>query len=231
MPFFCVFNLMTSHQSRSMVWSHEKFQNEIQSKLSKDQIHNPQKIKLPPYYPDTPIVRKTVARFHDCVTAMDQEGEILKQLQEDGLAENTIVFFFSDHGSGMPRHKRALLDSGMHVPLLVRLPKKWQHFAQVKPGQTTDRLVSFVDFGPTCSILQALQSHPTCRADHFLEKIPKRKENMFTGTATGWMRCGILPVRSGIKNTSTSGTTCPILDIISQPHGRISEKLGMNSTN
>ena len=73
MPFFCVFNLMTSHQSRSMVWSHEKFQNEIQSKLSKDQIHNPQKIKLPPYYPDTPIVRKTVARFHDCVTAMDQE--------------------------------------------------------------------------------------------------------------------------------------------------------------
>jgi uncharacterized sulfatase len=150
MPFFSVFNLMTSHQSRSMVWSHEKFRNEIQAKLPKEHIHNPQKITLPPYYPDTPIVRKTVARFHDCVTAMDQEvGDILRQLKEDGLAENTIVFFFSDHGSGMPRHKRALLDSGMHVPLLVRFPAKWQHLAPAKPGQTTDRLVSFVDFGPT----------------------------------------------------------------------------------
>jgi uncharacterized sulfatase len=150
MPFFSVFNLMTSHQSRSMVWSHEKFQNEIQSKLGKDQIHNPKKIKLPPYYPDTPIVRKTVARFHDCVSAMDLEvGEILKQLEEDGLAENTIVFFFSDHGSGMPRHKRALLDSGMHVPLLVRIPQKWQHLAPFQPGEKSKQLVSFVDFGPT----------------------------------------------------------------------------------
>ena len=150
MPFFSVFNLMTSHQSRSMVWPYEKFKNEIQSKVPKEQIHNPQKITLPPYYPDTPIVRKTVARFHDCVTAMDQQvGDILKQLKEDGLAENTIVFFFSDHGSGMPRHKRTLLDSGMHIPLLVRFPAKWQHLAPIKPGQTTDRLVSFVDFGPT----------------------------------------------------------------------------------
>ena len=182
MPFFCVFNLMTSHQSRSMVWSHEKFQNEIQSKLSKDQIHNPQKIKLPPYYPDTPIVRKTVARFHDCVTAMDQEvGEILKQLQEDGLAENTIVFFFSDHGSGMPRHKRALLDSGMHVPLLVRLPKKWQHFAQVKPGQTTDRLVSFVDFGPTMLNLAGTSIPSHMQGRPFLGKNTETKRKYVYG--------------------------------------------------
>ena len=182
MPFFCVFNLMTSHQSRSMVWSHEKFQNEIQSKLSKDQIHNPQKIKLPPYYPDTPIVRKTVARFHDCVTAMDHEvGEILKQLQEDGLAENTIVFFFSDHGSGMPRHKRALLDSGMHVPLLVRLPKKWQHFAQVKPGQTTDRLVSFVDFGPTMLNLAGTSIPSHMQGRTFLGKNTETKRKYVYG--------------------------------------------------
>ena len=150
MPFFSVFNLMTSHQSRSMVWSDQKFKDEIQSKLKKDQLHNPRKITLPPYYPDTPIVRKTMARFHDCVTAMDQEvGDILEGLREDGLAENTIVFFFSDHGSGMPRHKRALLDSGMHVPLLIRFPAKWQHLAPVNPGGTIERLVSFVDFGPT----------------------------------------------------------------------------------
>ena len=92
-----------------MVWSYDKFKSEIQSNLNEREIHDPQNISLPPYYPDTPIVRKTVARFYDCVTAMDKEvGEILKNLEEDGLAENTIVFFFSDHGSGMPRHKRVL---------------------------------------------------------------------------------------------------------------------------
>jgi arylsulfatase A-like enzyme len=149
-PFFSVFNLMTSHQSRSMVWPHERFEKEIQSKLSTDQIHNPARVTIPPYYPDTPIVRKTVARFHDCVSAMDKEvGDILKQLEKDGLSENTIVFFFSDHGSGMPRHKRALLDSGMHVPLLIRFPEKWKKYAPCKPGSTTDRMVAFVDFAST----------------------------------------------------------------------------------
>jgi len=149
-PFFSVFNLMTSHQSRSMVWPHERFEKEIQSKLSTDQIHNPAKVTIPPYYPDTPIVRKTVARFHDCVSAMDKEvGDILKQLEKDGLSENTIVFFFSDHGSGMPRHKRALLESGMHVPLLIRFPEKWKKYAPCKPGSTTDRMVAFVDFAST----------------------------------------------------------------------------------
>ena len=113
-PFFCIFNLMTSHQSRTMVWPHEKFVSEVQSNLTESEIHDPAKAELPPYYPATPVVRKTVARFYDCVTAMDKQvGAILKQLEDDGLAEDTIVFFYSDHGSGMPRHKRALLDSGM----------------------------------------------------------------------------------------------------------------------
>lgn len=150
LPFFSVFNLMTSHQSRTMVWPYERFKKEIQSRLSADQIHNPNKISLPPYYPDTPVIRKTVARFHDCVTAMDMEvGEILTQLEKDGLADDTIVFFFSDHGSGMPRHKRALLDSGMHVPLLIHIPEKWKNLTTFKPGTTTDQMVAFVDFAPT----------------------------------------------------------------------------------
>lgn len=149
-PFFSVFNLMTSHQSRSMVWPREQFEKEVQSRLSENEIHDPAEAPLPPYYPDTPVIRRTVARFYDCVTAMDKEvGAILKQLEEDGLADDTIVFFYSDHGSGMPRHKRVLYDSGMHVPLLVRFPEKWKHLAPKKPGETTDRLVSFVDFGPT----------------------------------------------------------------------------------
>ncbi|MFP6855363.1 MAG: sulfatase, partial [Opitutales bacterium] len=149
-PFFSVFNLMVSHQSRSMVYPYERFQQEVQSKLTAKQIHDPAKAPLPSYYPDTPIVRRTVARFYNCVTVMDQQvGNILRELEEDGLAENTIVFFYSDHGSGLPRHKRALLDSGLRVPLLVRFPEKYKHLAPGKPGTTTDRLVSFVDFAPS----------------------------------------------------------------------------------
>ena len=166
-PFFSIFNLMTSHQSRTMVWPYEKFKTEVQSKLSPSEIHDPAKALLPPYYPDTPLIRREVARFYDCVTAMDKEvGAILQQLAEDGLDENTIVFFYSDHGSGMPRHKRALLDSGMHVPLMIRFPKKWQHLAPGKPGTTTDRLVSFVDYAPTvlsltgAPIPEAMQGQP-----------------------------------------------------------------------
>ena len=166
-PFFSIFNLMTSHQSRTMVWPYARFQKEVQSKLSPSEIHDPAKAPLPPYYLDTPLIRREVARFYDCVTAMDKEvGAILQQLADDGLAENTIVFFYSDHGSGMPRHKRALLDSGMHVPLMIRFPQKWQHLAPGKPGTTTDRLVSFVDYAPTILSLtgvpipEAMQGKP-----------------------------------------------------------------------
>ena len=149
-PFFSIFNHMVSHQSRSMVWPYEQFVSEVQSQLDPDQIHDPAAAPVPPYYPDTPIIRKTLARFYDCVTVMDKQvGEILQRLESDGLMEDTIIFFYSDHGSGLPRHKRAILDSGMHVPLLVRFPEKYQHLAPTEPGSRLDRLVSFDDFGPS----------------------------------------------------------------------------------
>lgn len=149
-PFFAVFNDMTTHQSRTMVWPYPVFQKHVQSRLSKEHVSNPENVPLPPYYPDTPVVRKTQARYYDCVSVMDQNVQrILDQLEEDGLADDTIVFFYSDHGSGMPRHKRLLLDSGMRVALMVRFPKKYQHLAPAAPGTRLDRLVSFVDFPST----------------------------------------------------------------------------------
>ena len=172
-PFFSIFNLMTSHQSRTMVWPYDRFQTEVQSKLSPSEIHDPAKVSLPAYYPDTPLIRREVARFYDCVTAMDKEvGAILRQLEDDGLAGNTrSVFFYSDHGSGMPRHKRALLDSGMHVPLMIRFPEKWQHLAPGEPGTTTARLVSFVDYAPTM-----LQPHwHAYPRTHAGQTIPRRQ--------------------------------------------------------
>ena len=179
-PFFSVFNLMTSHQSRSMVWPYEKFQEEVQSKLSPSEIHYPGKVPLPPYYPDTPVIRKHWARYYDCVTAMDKEvGVLLAQLKSDKLAEDTIVFFYSDHGSGMPRHKRALLDSGMRVALLVHVPEKWKYLVQGRPGSTTDRLVSFPDFAPTVLNLLSMPIPAYMEGQPFLGKRIKSRKYVY----------------------------------------------------
>ena len=156
-PFFSVFNHTITHQSRSMVWSYAQFRKQVQTQLQPEERHDPAQAPLPPYYPDTPIVRRTVARYYDCITAMDKQvGALLQQLDADGLADDTLVFFYSDHGAGMPRHKRLVLDSGLHVPLLIRFPKKHQHLAPAKPGEALDRLVSFVDFAPTVLSLLGL---------------------------------------------------------------------------
>jgi len=186
-PFFAIFNDTVTHQSRSMVWSYADFCKKIQSTLAASERHDPAKAPVPPYYPDTPITRRTVARFYDCVTVMDKNtGAILKQLEEDGLAEDTIVFFYSDHGSGMPRHKRLVLDSGLRVPLLVRFPKKYAHLAPAKPGAATDRLVSFVDFAPTVLSLLGLA-------------IPKYMQGAaFLGSAAGKARTHIYGARDRV---------------------------------
>lgn len=149
-PFFAVFNFMTTHQSRTSAWSHEEFEKEIGSKLSMGERHDPVHMTPPPFYPDTPGAKQAWARYHDCITLMDrQAGEILDQLVADGLAEDTIVFFYADHGMGMPRGKRCLQDSGLRVPLIIRFPKKWAHLAPANPGSASDQIVSFVDFAPT----------------------------------------------------------------------------------
>ncbi len=168
-PFFSVFNLMVSHQSRASVWSFEQFEEMISKALTPVQRHDPDRVPLPPYYPDTPTVRRTLARYYDCVTAMDKEvGRILAALAADGLAEDTIVFFYGDNGRGLPRGKRTLYDTGLHEPLIVRFPQKYQHLAPAAAGQTTDRLVSFVDFAPTVLSLTGLPPPPHTQGVAFL---------------------------------------------------------------
>jgi len=149
-PFFAVFNLMTTHQSRASVWPPEQFESDVGAKLAPEERHNPAKAPLPPYYPNTPEARRTWARYHDCITAMDKEvGALLRQLADDGLAGDTLVFFYGDNGMGLPRGKRCLWDTGLREPLQVRFPEKFRDLAPAAPGATTDRLVSFVDFAPT----------------------------------------------------------------------------------
>ena len=141
-PFFAVFNIMVTHESQIRVPDAQYRKNT--QRLMPEQFHDPAKAKLPPYYPDTSLVRKDWARYYDNITAMDYiVADLLKQLEEDGLAENTVVFFWSDHGRGLPRAKRFVYDSGLRVPLIVRWP------GQIQPGTVNDELVCLFDLGPT----------------------------------------------------------------------------------
>jgi arylsulfatase A-like enzyme len=135
-PFFSVINCTISHESSL----HESINT----------IHDPKKMKLPPYHPDTPEIRHDWAQYYDKITEMDRQvGQTLAELDSHGLAKDTIVFYYSDHGGVLPRSKRFLYDSGTHVPMIVRFPKKFQHLAPSTPGTRTDRMVSFVDLAPT----------------------------------------------------------------------------------
>jgi N-sulfoglucosamine sulfohydrolase len=138
-PFFSVFNITVTHESRT-------FPNE--ANLARPRVTDPDRVQVPPYYPDTRPVREELARHYDNIAEMDGAvGEILRQLEEDGLAENTIVFFWSDHGDGLPRAKRSLYDSGMHSILMVRWPGRLAPgFA---PGTVDSTMVSFIDLAPT----------------------------------------------------------------------------------
>jgi arylsulfatase A-like enzyme len=140
-PFFAIFNHTITHESQ--------IRNAIDAK---DRIHDPAGVRVPAYHPDTPEVRKDWAQYYDRITMMDKLfAQNLQELRDAGLADDTIVFFYGDHGSGMPRSKRFPYNSGLHVPLLIHVPEKWKGLATADcvQGGTSDRLVSFVDLAPT----------------------------------------------------------------------------------
>jgi uncharacterized sulfatase len=141
-PFFAVINLTQSHESQ--VRLPEAQLEERRKTLAPNQLHDPAKAPLPAYYPDTPRIRRDLANLYDNVAFVDNLiGSILKDLADDGLVDNTIVFFFGDHGDGLPRSKRWIYDSGTHVPLIVRWPSK------LKPASVNEELVAFIDLAPT----------------------------------------------------------------------------------
>ena len=140
-PFFSVFNHEVCHESCLFP--------EADPAMSFTPT-DPAKVRVPSYLPDTPEIRKDVARRYDCLTLMDQQvGAKLKDLERAGEAENTIVFFYGDNGGILPRSKRFLQESGTHVPLVVYFPPKWRHLAPAAPGTRVSDPVSFVDLAPT----------------------------------------------------------------------------------
>lgn len=169
-PFFAVFNINVTHESQ--VRASEADYRKNTARLKPEQFHDPAKATLPPYYPDTPVVRRDWARYYDNITAMDYiVADILRQLEEDGLAQETIVFFWGDHGRGLPRGKRNVYDSGIRVPLIVRWPGK------VAAGTTSDELVSLFDLGPTALSLAGVPVPAHMQAQAILgpqKKAPRR---------------------------------------------------------
>jgi arylsulfatase A-like enzyme len=148
-PFFAVFNHTISHESQ--------IRNAI---ARRHRIHDPAQARIPQYHPDTAEVRQDWAQYYDRISMMDAKvGENLKELQDAGLADDTIIFYFSDHGSGMPRSKRFLYNSGLNVPFIVYFPEKWRHLAppDYRAGGKSDRLISFVDFAPTTLSLAGIK--------------------------------------------------------------------------
>ena len=137
-PFFAIVNLTHSHES-SAHGSVEHTQ------------HPPENVTLAPYHPDLPVIRKNYAKYQDAVRRMDTlVGRNLDALRDAGLQKNTIVIYNSDHGGVLPRSKRFLLDSGIHCPLVIRIPPAFQSlYPSDNPGDTVGRIVSFIDLPKT----------------------------------------------------------------------------------
>ena len=138
-PFFAVFNL------------HESHEGQVAAPPGKTDFRiSPDEINLPPYHPDTPELRRDWANYYDQVTRMDAHvGRLLDELAREGLADDTIVFYYADHGGALPGGKRNIHDRGTLVPLIIRFPPKWAHLAPAKPGEWIEQPVSFVDLPAT----------------------------------------------------------------------------------
>jgi arylsulfatase A-like enzyme len=146
-PFFAVFNLTVTHESQIRARPHVA-------------VTDPAAVRVPAYHPDAPEVRQDWAQYHDKMAEMDRQvGEHLRELEAAGLADSTIVFYWGDHGVGLPRGKRWLYAEGLDVPLIVHVPARYRHLAPegYAPGAALDRLVTLMDLGPTVLSLAGVE--------------------------------------------------------------------------
>ena len=158
-PFFAVINHGGTHEGK------------IRSRPHKAVI-DPASVSLPPYWPDAPEVREDWAQYYDNIARMDDWiAEELQKLETEGVADNTIVFFFGDHGSGMPRHKRFVGDSGMRVPFVIHVPEKLRaDFAPQNylPGGRSQRPIGFIDLAPTMLSIAGIEAPDYMQGHAFL---------------------------------------------------------------
>ncbi|MGI9474868.1 MAG: sulfatase-like hydrolase/transferase [Rubripirellula sp.] len=175
-PFFHMESHGQSHES-SLHFNRETFEGE-------KTITDPSSITLADYHPDTPMFRYTHARYHDRMMEIDRiVGETVAKLESDGLLEETFVFYFGDHGGVLPRSKGYIYESGLHVPLVVRVPEKFKHLVDATAGERVDGFVNFIDFGPTTLRLAGVDvptqvdGKPFLGADVSMQEVNTRDES------------------------------------------------------
>lgn len=157
-PFFAVFNITISHESSL-----------FNDKPAEPRRVKPEEVDLPPYLADLPEIRKDYARYLDRIEGMDaQVGKVLDDLEKAGLTDDTIVFYYADHGGILPRGKRYLEQTGVKVPLIVRIPEKFGNLSAFKPGQRVTEPISFVDLAPTLLSLAGLDAPNQMQGRPFL---------------------------------------------------------------
>lgn len=160
-PFFSVINLTTTHESQIRLPDDQLAKR--RESLEPHERHDPVRAVLPPYYPDTPVTRLDWARYYDNLSFTDRQvGRILRDLEADGLADSTVVFFWGDHGRGLPRAKRWVYDSGTRIPLIVRWP------GQIEAGSVREDLVCVLDFAPTLLSIAGVASPTHWQGQAFL---------------------------------------------------------------
>ena len=165
-PFFYVKNSYTTHESR--IWLRK----------NKPLTVFPNEVIVPDYYPDIPEVRNDLAIKYSNIEALDKEvGQLLKDLEAKNLLENTIIFFWSDHGGNLLRQKRAVGNSGLHVPLIIRYPNKY------KAGDVEDALVSLMDLGPTVMSLLDIKPPKHTDGQAFAGRYKKEPRDYIFGSA------------------------------------------------
>lgn len=200
-PFFSVFNFTETHESglfepygfreietrhyhsgnKDYKWknygeSHAK--NRMTEEDTPIHLSKDTKFEIPPYLVDNEVTQRDMWKLYNNIAEMDsQVGAVLKQLEEDGLLENTIIFFYGDHGGPLPREKRLIYDSGLNTPMIIRFPKKAQ--AGIKDNQ----LISFVDFAPTLLSLIGEEPKPYMQGQAFLGPYKAEERNYIYGAA------------------------------------------------
>ncbi|MHB8900157.1 MAG: sulfatase family protein [Thermoguttaceae bacterium] len=161
-PFFAQINFHETHR---------KYPDTRGEHLSAD------KVSLPPYYPDHPVAREDWAAYLGAIEELDRQiGLVLKRLDDEGLSQNTVVFFFGDNGQSHMRGKQWLYEGGIHVPLIVRIPEKFRRDGQGQPGTVCDDLVSAIDFSASCMALAGVPLPEKLQGQPFLGTAPKTRD-------------------------------------------------------
>ena len=161
-PFFAVFNSMATHMGRIRSYHTDQRRDFALEGL------DPARLELPPHVPDIPEIRSDFAFHMEGSQDIDAwVGMFLDDLRRQRLDENTIVFFFSDHGGCLPRGKGFVYETGTHVPFIVYLPPKWRHLANGQSGRT-DRLIGFPDLAPTVLSLAGIEPPAYMQGKAFL---------------------------------------------------------------